>query len=116
MKKDLTERLLSPKLRTAWIIAPQRSTVFNPELEELENVFKMLSRDKAIDLAEFTVKHFKLPHHISKVFPPPSTSQKMAAEILCDELKIYLNRYRSITIFRKMVVFKNHYTSLISYQ
>ena len=106
-----TDRLLTQKLRTAWIIAPRKAKVFDPELEEFEAVLKAIPREKAIDLAEFTVKHFKLQH--VKSILPPATNQAIASELLCDELKLYLNRYRSISIFNKMVVFKTHYMSLI---
>lgn len=110
MKKS-TERLLSQKVRNQWIIAPRRAKVFDPEIEEFEAVLKALPREKAFDLAEFTLKNFKLPN-VTTIFPP-ATDKSIAAELLCDELRTYLNRYRSISIFRKMLVFQKHYLSLI---
>src|SRR5512133_609384 len=103
MKKAQPERLLSQKLRLAWIIAPKRSSVFKSELDQLEEVLKILPREKAHDLAIYTASYFKLPN--VKTVLPPATSQTTAAEILCDELKNFLDGYRSITIFKKLVLF-----------
>lgn len=103
--KNQSDPLLTEKVRNQWIVAVHKSTVFNQELEQFEALLKMLTRDEAHDLCDYTINYFKM-RNVKTVFSP-SVHQSVAAEAMRDELEAYLNRQTSQKIFKKVVSFRN---------